>query len=181
MSIVIGRRPGVHLSGGMAIGTGAGVQLSGGGGCTAHDRIVGAVSNGATFTHPANGVIALTATALGSTSSNLRFRILDANNYWRVAWDNTGAYSLLEYVAGAPTTRASAAGVVSAGHRIVIAFNGTTITGYSGGVQRWTYASAANYATRTDGVQFFAGTSGVISDLSTWAFACLAHALSIPA
>ena len=168
---------------GMGIGIGidlSGVGLAGGGACVPIDQIDGVVAQGSTFTHLANGVIAMTATTLGSTSSNVRFRIQDANNYWRLAWDNTGLFSLLEYVAGSPTTRASAAGVVQAGHRIAVLFNGTTITGYSNGVQRWTYANAANFATETDGLVFFLGTGGAISDLSTWTPGCLAAAMITP-
>jgi len=135
----------------------------------ATDREVGAVSAGTTFTHEANCVIEWTQTTVPSAGETEVFiRVQDASNYWRVMVTSAGTFILYEVVAGTPTSRASAATVVSNGHRIVIVADGTTIRGYSNNVLRWTYSSASNFATETDGELDALGTGGAVSDVVAW-------------
>jgi hypothetical protein len=124
---------------------------------------------GATFAHPANTRIEFTVAALPvSGNIDLFFRKQDATNYWRVAVGSTGNFTLLEVVAGAGTTRGTANGVMSSGHRVVIIATGSVITGYSNGVLRWTYSSASNFATATTGEISSLGTGGSISVLEVY-------------
>ena len=135
----------------------------------ATQRLAGARSGGDTFTHTANCVLEYTQTTLPSASnSDFRFRRQDATNYWQVTIDSTGAFTLNEVVAGTPTQRATAAGVVSSGHRIVIVADSTTIRGYSNNVLRWTYSSASNFATATAGELTALGTTGAVSEVISW-------------
>lgn len=153
---------------------GAEIIQAGGGECTPFSQIDGSVSVGATFTHPADGVIAWTQTTVGGGFDEIRFRIQDTSNFWSVfiGGGSPGAIYLSETVAGVKTDRAFLLSVVGAGHRVVIVANGTTINVYSNSILRVTYASASNFATRTDGkVQALSGT---ISNLKTWQLACRA-------
>jgi hypothetical protein len=135
----------------------------------ATQRLAGARSNNDTFTHEGNCLIDFTVTTRCSASNlDLRFRRLDATNYWQIQIDSTGAYSLYEVVAGTPTIRGTAAGVVTSGHRCVVVADGQSIKGYSNNVQRWTYASAANFVTATAGELVSMGTTGAVSDLISW-------------
>lgn len=135
----------------------------------ATQRLAGARSAGDTFTHTANCVIEWTVTTVPSAAGTVfRFRVQDSTNFWFAYIDSTGALSLYERVAGVDTLRASAAGVVSNGHRIVVVADGTTIRGYSNNVLRWTYSSASNFATETDGLLSALGTGGAVSEIISW-------------
>lgn len=135
----------------------------------ATQRLAGSVAAGTTFTHEANCVIEWTQTTVPSAGETEVFiRVQDASNYWRVMVTSAGTFILYEVVAGTPTSRASAATVVSNGHRIVIVADGTTIRGYSNNVLRWTYSSASNFATETDGELDALGTGGAVSDVVAW-------------
>jgi hypothetical protein len=123
---------------------------------------------GTVFAHPANTRIEYTAALPVSGNIDLFFRKQDATNYWRVAVGSTGNFTLLEVVAGAGTTRGTANGVMSSGHRVVIIATGSVITGYSNGVLRWTYSSASNFATATTGEISSLGTGGSISVLEVY-------------
>lgn len=134
----------------------------------ATDRLSGAVSAGATFTHEADCVIEWTQTTLPSAAGTVvHFRRQDADNNWYIQIQGTDFY-LAERVAGSPVTRAQALGVMSNGHRIVIVCDGTTIRGYSNNVLRWTYSSATNFAAETNARLDALGTSAVVSDFVTW-------------
>ena len=100
---------------------------------------------------------------------DVAIRMQDADNYWFCRVNSSGDISLLEVIDGdTPVQRSTAAGVVSTGHRVVIIADGTTIKGYSNNTLRWTYASATNFATATDGKVLALGTGGAVSDLKTW-------------
>jgi hypothetical protein len=135
----------------------------------ATQRLAGSVVAGTTFTHEANCLIEWTQTTL-STGSGVRvlFRKQDLSNYWRVGISNAGDLTLVERVADVDTTRATAAGIVAAGHRIVVIADGAVIRGYSNNVLRWTYNSATNFATATAGEVNVLGTGGVVSDVISW-------------
>lgn len=133
----------------------------------ATDRLAGAVSQGATFTHEANCVIEWTQTSAPATGSVIvTIRGVDANNYWSIQTLTNGNLALVERVAGVDTTRANIAAGVAAGHRIVAVADGTTIRGYSNNVLRFTYSSASNFSTATIG-EFLSG-GGTISDVVAW-------------
>jgi len=135
----------------------------------ATDVHAGSVSAGTTFTHTADCLIEYTATTVPSGDSiDVQFRKQDATNFWICRINSSGDIALIETVAGSETSRGSAAGVVSSGHRVVIIADGTTIRGYSNNVLRWTYASATNFATATAGELDALGTGGAVSDLITW-------------
>lgn len=135
----------------------------------ATERYAGSISAGQAFTHEGNCLIEWAQTTRPSSGDTfIQFRKQDASNYWRVGIDSGGAMNLVEVVAGAPTTRATAAAVVSSGHRIVIVADGTIIRGYSNNVLRWTYSSASNFSSATSGLVVALGTGGAISDLISW-------------
>ena len=135
----------------------------------ATDVHAGSVSAGTTFSHEADCLIEFTATTVPSGDSiDVQFRKQDATNFWTCRINSSGDIALIETVAGSETSRGSAAGVVSSGHRVVIIADGTTIRGYSNNVLRWTYASATNFATATAGELDALGTGGAVSDLITW-------------
>jgi hypothetical protein len=132
-------------------------------------RLAGARAAGDTATHTADCLIEYICTTRPSAGAiDMRFRQQDADNYWQVTIDSTGAITLNEVVAGVATQRGTAAGVVANGHRVVIIANGQTIRGYSNNVLRWTYASAANFATQTTAKLEGLGTAGAVSDIVTW-------------
>jgi hypothetical protein len=51
---------------------------------------------------------------------------------------------------------------------LIVDFRGTTIKGYYNTTLAWTYASATNFATETDGKLTALGTGGRISSLIAW-------------
>lgn len=135
----------------------------------ATQRLAGSVAAGTTFTHEANCVIEWTQTTKPSSGpSVVVFRRQDATNYWYVYVASDGSLGLYEGVAGVETQRAVNSAGVSNGHRIVIVADGTTIRGYSNNVLRWTYSSASNFATATDGVLSGLGTGGAVSDICSF-------------
>jgi len=135
----------------------------------ATQRLAGARSAGDTFTHEANCIIEWTQTTVPSAlQTEVRFRIQDATNYWQVTVDSTGALDLDEVVAGTPTQRATAAGVIANGDRVVIIADGTTIRVYEANTLRITYASATNFATATAGELETEGTGGSVSEIIAW-------------
>src|SRR5688572_17129114 len=110
MSVNIGGR--YITLGGLQIGRPQ-IALTGGGGgaapCVPVDQIDGSVSQGATFEHPADGVIAWDIDTIPSAASGLVLvRKVDSNNCWRVTWGSTGSLFLIERVSGATTTRGAA-------------------------------------------------------------------------
>ena len=135
----------------------------------ASQQLAGARSAGDTLTHAANCLLEWTQTAIPSAlQTEVRFRIQDATNYWQVTVDSTGALDLDEVVAGTPTQRGTAAGVIANGDRIVVIADGTTIRVYEANTLRITYTSAANFATATAGKLETEGTGGSVSDLVSW-------------
>jgi hypothetical protein len=135
----------------------------------ATDQHAGNVPVSTTFTHEADCLIEFVVDALpGSGSLIVAFRRQDSANEWRIQVNSTGDLSLFEYVDSVGTNRASAAGVVAPGNRVVVIADGQTINGYSANTLRWTYSSAANFQTETDGAFVATVAPGAISDLITW-------------
>ena len=136
----------------------------------ATQRLAGARSQGDTFTQTADAIIEWTLTTRPSASvAELRFRKQDASNYWSVQVDSTGAITLYEVVATAPTSRGTAAAAVGATNtRILIIADGSTIRVFTTRTLRITYNSASNFATATAGDLNALGTGGAVSDIITW-------------
>lgn len=146
----------------------------------ATQRLAGNRSAGDVFVHIANALIAFTVTTRPVAGNvDFRFRIQDATNYWQVTIDSTGALTLNEVVGGGATLRATAAGVIVSGHSVLIVADGTTIKAYSNDTLRWTYASAVNFATSTNGLLFDEGTGGSISEIVSWPRQISGSALTI--
>jgi hypothetical protein len=132
-------------------------------------RYAGAVSAGQAYTHPQDCLLDFTVTTKPSSGIIvLIFRQQDANNYWSVEINSAGDLLLKETVAGTPTIRSTAAGVVSNGHRCVVISDDIVIRDYSNNVLRTTYSSAANFKTATAGSLSSLGTGGAVSDLTVW-------------
>jgi hypothetical protein len=134
------------------------------------DRKAGAVAGGTAFTHEANALMDFVVTTRNTAGiASLRFRQLDAPNYWDIHWPSDGSVFLGEIIASVNANRATAAvGTIASGKHVLTVMDGQTITAYVDGVQKLTYGSAANFATATAGVQATAGTGGVISNIVTW-------------
>jgi hypothetical protein len=154
---------------------GIGGVLGGVGGCVPYDEIAGNVSLGADYTHPADGVVAFTVTSLISSGvMQVEFRRVDANNALFADVAANGDLKLRQRLAGTGTTLSTAAGVVAAGHRVVMVFEGTSVTFYSNGVLRFANPSVSNFATATLGQLRGLGTGGAVSDIRAWTLACRA-------
>lgn len=137
---------------------------------TATERLAGARSAGNTFAHEANTLVEFTATTLPSAGYiDLFFRYQDDNNTWVAEVAADGTFELWEVVGGVWASRgATAAGVVTNGTRVVILADGTTIVGYSGNTERWSYSSASNFQSETSGELDTLGTGGAVSDIVSW-------------
>jgi len=139
----------------------------------ATEVLAGARTAGDTFTHEADCLIESTITTVPSAGQiELRFRIADATpaseDLWQVTIDSTGALDLDEVVAGTPTQRGTAAGVIANGDRIVIVCDDETIQVYEATTLRITYSSAASSKTATAGELETEGTGGSVSDIIAW-------------
>src|SRR5690606_15483351 len=128
---------------------GRGVSVGGGGGCTPVDQVLGSVTQGTTFTHPADGVVAWDVNRPSSGFNTMLLRAQDNLNGWSVYVNSGGDLRLAEQVNGANTTRAIASDAVpeSGSVRVAVVLSSTTITGYMDGVPVWTYDSASQYVT----------------------------------
>lgn len=128
-------------------------------------------SAGSTATAPSADFvtyISLTTLQTGGTFE-YRFRIQDANNYWRVTVNTSGDIDLSEVVTGTPTSRASSLAVVADGETIVIQAYGTTINVWAD-ANRDTYTSATNFQTAT-GVELESlGTDGVVAAVDLYEY-----------
>ena len=112
----------------------------------------------------------LMPTLVSAGSISFRFRIQDANNYWNLTINNTGALNLFEWVAGVPTLRASVAAVMTAGTTVDLLAWDKSIRAYVNGTYRWSYESATNFKTQTGGEINSLGTGGSVSNLIVWAY-----------
>lgn len=136
-------------------------------------RVAGKVSASQTFTHTADCGIELTIDEMvtGVNIIELVFRKQDATNYWSIQINASGDCNLIETVAGSPTTRGTSSGLLAADSRVFLQLFGTTIRGIrQNGLNNsvmWTYTSAANFATETDGELLNVG-DGQVCDLIVW-------------
>jgi hypothetical protein len=135
----------------------------------ATQRLAGARAAADAFAHTANALLEFTVTTLPSAGSiDYEFRRQDSGNKWIARVSTTGALSLIEVVAAGETSRASAAGVVANGNRVVIVADGSTIAGYSSNTSRWSYGSASTFQAATSGLLGSLGTGGAVSDIVAW-------------
>jgi type IV pilus assembly protein PilA len=135
----------------------------------ATDRKIGSVPSGTTFNHNANALIEFTLTTRPTSGqTEIHFRKLDSNNYWQVSIDSSGNLDLDEIVGGVLSQRATVAGVVTSGERIVIITDGSTVYVHENNTLAITYSSASNFSTVGNGYLNAVGTAGVVSELVTW-------------
>lgn len=75
-----------------------------------------------TYVATADQIVELDITAPGSLAEEcgVRYRILDANNYWRAYFNNAGAFRVDSVSSGTPTNRINVAGVISAGQTVTV-------------------------------------------------------------
>lgn len=132
----------------------------------ATERLAGARSAGDTFAHEADYVGHFTVTTVPTGGQiEFWFRIQDSSNYWAVTVNAAGDLDLDEVVAGSPTQRATAAGVISNGDVITITADDETISVFDGNTRRIHYTSAANFKTEISGELDTEGTGGAVSDI----------------
>lgn len=98
------------------------------------------------YTATADQLIELTLTAPASitTEAGFRFRVVDADNYWRAYFDTSGAFLVDSVEAGTPTNRISVAAVItgSATRTIRIISDGTAQNAFSAASGTWTKRGA---------------------------------------
>lgn len=141
-------------------------------GCVALETINGNIEVDSTFTHPADSVIAFTVTTLPSTSfARVAFRLVDASNHWHIRIDSSGNIALFEQVATVFEIRGTDSGITT-GSRIAVVMNGQTIDVYLDGELLFTYASAANFLTATDGEVYALAGGSMLADLKVWSLEC---------
>lgn len=134
----------------------------------ATQRLAGARSPGDTFTHAPDCFIEFTVTTVPSALQiELWFRIQDATNRWLVSVDSAGDLDLDEVVAGVPTQRGTAAGVIVDADRVAVRAIGAEIAVFDS-VLRITYSSATNFQAETDGELDTEGTGGAVADIVSW-------------
>jgi hypothetical protein len=110
----------------------------------------------------------MTSVSLGNQDMHLRKQ--DASNYILIRSTNAGAISASRVVAGVITGTVSASGVLSAGHRIAVMLNGSSVKVYVNDVLCVT-ATHNVFLAETAGV-LFSLTSAVVSNIKTWTLAC---------
>lgn len=78
---------------------------------------VNAASPSGSYTGTADQIIEMTLTAPGTitTEAGFRFRVVDANNYWRAYFNTSGAFRVDSVEAGVATNRINVAAVIGAG------------------------------------------------------------------
>jgi len=136
-------------------------------------RLAGARSANDTFAHEANALwIDFTLTTLPSSGNiEIEFRRTDSNNCWKLQVTSASTFSLVEVVAGTPTTRASITSNAN-GDRLLCVMEGakTRLMRFRAGASTNSsvYASVSTFTTQTSGVISSLGTGGAISDLVTW-------------
>jgi hypothetical protein len=89
------------------------------------------------YTATADAIHRLTITAPGSLANEcgIRYRIQDANNYWRAYFNAAGAFRIDSVSGGTPTNRVNVAGVITAGQTrsIQVICDGNDHVGYTSG------------------------------------------------
>lgn len=132
--------------------------------------LTGARSSGDAFTHASNNFLLyfVCTTLPASGEHDIRFRIQDGSNYWKITIDSAGAIKLFEVVATVATQRGSTYTGVANGNRIGVVCQGAEIDVSVIQTRRITYATAATFLTATDGKIETVGTSGSISELETY-------------
>lgn len=84
--------------------------------------LLNVASPSGSYTGVANALIEMALTAPGSitTEAGFRFRVVDANNYWRAYFNTSGALRIDSVEAGVATNRINVAGVITGGATVTI-------------------------------------------------------------
>lgn len=137
----------------------------------ATDRKAGTVAQETTFSHAADCLVQFTATLPSSGQSKIDVRMAVSGNdadCWRIVFDNTGTYTLFERVTSSPTQRAQDIAAITTGQVLTIMCDATVIAGYHAATQSWSYPSASNFATATNGQIDTVGAGSAFADLVSW-------------
>lgn len=145
------------------------------------DKIDGTVAAGATYNHPADGVIELTLTtkaAVGGT--RIMFRRPSSGNLWYATMHSDGNIYLSKNVAGTLTQVASSTGGSADGAHIEIYMLDEHIEVFSNGASKLTYTSASQFKTETGGKRNNGSDTGmtalveqgVVTNLKSWTIPC---------
>ncbi|RYX84201.1 hypothetical protein EON83_10925 [bacterium] len=127
----------------------------------------GNVSEGAAFTHTADCVLEFNPTTIPTADTiDIWFRQQDANNGWLIRIASSRNLQLFEMVAGVLTSRVNVATAVTAGQRVEVHVEGSTIRLFTGTTLRATYASATNFQTATNGM--VSHGDGAVADMIAW-------------
>ncbi len=108
--------------------------------------LLNVASPSGSYTGVANAIVEMTLTAPASitTEAGFRFRVVDANNYWRAYFNTSGAFLVDSVEAGVATNRISVAAVItgSAERTIRVISDGTAQDAFSLASATWTKRGA---------------------------------------
>jgi hypothetical protein len=131
--------------------------------------------SGTAYTGVADAIIDLTVTAPNplANTCELRYRVLDDQNYWTAYFDSAGAFKLDSVSGGTATNRISVAGVIAAGQTQIIRVicRGTKHACYTLAGATWTWQGSeidiSHQDTQTT-IKPVAGTGWVLGQLDCW-------------
>jgi hypothetical protein len=134
----------------------------------ATQRLSGARAANDVFIHEPNIFLEWKQTTLpASGNTDIRFRVVDANNYLQATVSSTGALTINEVLAGTPTQLFTSAAAVAANNRVSITADGSAIRAYVGVVTKGS-GTSTNFLDASSGLISALGTSGAVSDLISW-------------
>lgn len=143
------------------------------------DGVITATNNvNDVFTHATAFLLYATVTLPASGSIEIRFRVQDASNYYRLTISDAGAWNVAEVAADSPTTKGSGTGVTNGmrvGLRQTPAFNLFVHLGEATG-SSWGLDNS--FAASTSGLIADLGTGGAITSLEIYPWALSGTALS---
>jgi len=120
-----------------------------------------------TYTFDADFFFEIDVTTVPTAGAiEIRFRIQDASNYWRLTIDGTST-DVDEVVAGVPTQRMTIAASAS-GDRITLTADNEDLAMWRNDGTRDSFGAAANFKTETAAETNSLGTGGVVAFLGSW-------------
>lgn len=139
--------------------------------------------SGTLYTAVANAIhdLAVTAPNPLANTCELRYRVLDDNNYWTAYFDATGAFKLDSVSGGVATNRISVAAVATAGntYTIRVLCDGTKHNCYTLSGTTWTKRGSEVNVSHQDSqttVKPVAGTGWTLGRLTSWPRTSAAYA-----
>lgn len=139
--------------------------------------------SGTAYTAVANAIhdLAVTAPDPLANTCELRYRVLDDNNYWSAYFDATGAFKLDSVSGGVATNRISVAAVATAGntYTIRVLCDGTKHNCYTLSGTTWTKRGSEVNVSHQDSqttVKPVAGTGWTLGRLTNWPRTSAAYA-----